>query len=270
MSLAGFGLLRVLWAAEPARADVLDPRTCNSPGQPCTALNFSGICVATTCSRARPSGDGGVSTVDYACNLCIGQGSSGSGGKGGAGGGSGSGGTGGRSGSGGSAAIGGTGGRSGSGGTGGQSGSGGAGGCPWFVVCGGSGGAGQSGSSAAGRSGSSGAGGSGGMSMQPSAPAGSGGEPASSPKPSAGKGGSSGQPPQRAAENLDEGRPRKHGSDAAVDELDAANTGRRSDAVSGGEEDGGCSSMSRSKQAPSLGVLLLVLGLAFARLRRRC
>jgi MYXO-CTERM domain-containing protein len=57
-----------------ARADVPPPDLCTSPGQPCQNAgaqnNQTGICMATTCMKTVPSGDGGTTTMTYDCNLC--------------------------------------------------------------------------------------------------------------------------------------------------------------------------------------------------------
>jgi hypothetical protein len=60
--------------ANRARADVPPPDLCTSPGQPCQNAgaqhNQAGTCMATTCTRTVPSGDGGTTTMSYDCNLC--------------------------------------------------------------------------------------------------------------------------------------------------------------------------------------------------------
>lgn len=52
-----------------AQADVAPPDQCNTAGAACnnagTSYNEAGTCVATTCSRATPSGP-----MEYACNRC--------------------------------------------------------------------------------------------------------------------------------------------------------------------------------------------------------
>jgi MYXO-CTERM domain-containing protein len=57
-----------------ARADVPPPDLCTSPGQPCQNAgpqnNQAGTCVATTCTKTVPTGDGGTTTMTYDCNLC--------------------------------------------------------------------------------------------------------------------------------------------------------------------------------------------------------
>ena len=57
-----------------ARADVPPPDLCTSPGQPCQNAgaqhNQAGTCMATTCTKTLPNGDGGTTTMTYDCNLC--------------------------------------------------------------------------------------------------------------------------------------------------------------------------------------------------------
>jgi MYXO-CTERM domain-containing protein len=60
--------------ANRARADVPPPDLCTSPGQPCqnagAQYNQAGTCMATTCTKTVPDGDGGTTTMTYDCNLC--------------------------------------------------------------------------------------------------------------------------------------------------------------------------------------------------------
>jgi hypothetical protein len=60
--------------ANRARADVPPPDLCTSPGQPCQnagpQYNQAGTCMATTCTKTLPNGDGGTTTMTYDCNLC--------------------------------------------------------------------------------------------------------------------------------------------------------------------------------------------------------
>jgi hypothetical protein len=73
--------------ANRARADVPPPDLCTSPGQPCqnagAQYNQAGTCVATTCTKTAPTGDGGTTTVSYDCDLCrkVDGGTSGGGGS---------------------------------------------------------------------------------------------------------------------------------------------------------------------------------------------
>jgi len=78
-----------------ARADIPPPDACTSPGQPCQVAgpNYdqAGVCRESTCTKGLPNGDGGITTMSYACNRCQ-LGAGGGGGAGGAGGSSGVGG----------------------------------------------------------------------------------------------------------------------------------------------------------------------------------
>lgn len=64
----------VAFGTNRARADVPPPDLCTSPGQPCqnagAQYNQAGTCVATTCTKTIPSGDGGTTTMTYNCSLC--------------------------------------------------------------------------------------------------------------------------------------------------------------------------------------------------------
>jgi hypothetical protein len=64
----------VLASPRPARADVAPQDACTAPGQPCMNAapdyHTDGTCTASTCLRTVPDGDGGVTTMEYACNLC--------------------------------------------------------------------------------------------------------------------------------------------------------------------------------------------------------
>jgi len=83
---AGVLFLGLLWETGVARADIPPPDACTSPGQPCQVAgpqyDQPGTCQPSTCTKAPPDGDGGVTIMMYPCNLCI----SGAGGHGGAGG----------------------------------------------------------------------------------------------------------------------------------------------------------------------------------------
>jgi MYXO-CTERM domain-containing protein len=61
-------------SAKRVRADVPPPDLCTSPGQPCqnagAQFNQAGTCMATTCTKTVPNGDGGTTTMTYDCNLC--------------------------------------------------------------------------------------------------------------------------------------------------------------------------------------------------------
>ena len=67
-------LLTLTVGASRARADVPPPDLCTSPGQSCQnagpQYNQAGTCVATTCTKTIPDGDGGTTTMTYDCNLC--------------------------------------------------------------------------------------------------------------------------------------------------------------------------------------------------------
>ena len=67
-------LATVAVGVNQARADVAPPDLCTSPGQSCqnagSQYNQAGTCVATTCTKTIPSGDGGPTTMTYDCNLC--------------------------------------------------------------------------------------------------------------------------------------------------------------------------------------------------------
>jgi hypothetical protein len=57
-----------------ARADLLPPDLCSSPGQPCQNAgpqrDQAGTCTATTCTRSVLGGDGTVTSMSYDCTLC--------------------------------------------------------------------------------------------------------------------------------------------------------------------------------------------------------
>lgn len=83
-------VVSIAWTAGSARADLLPPDACTSPGQPCQVAgphyDQAGTCQATTCTKGLPDGQGGVTTTTYACNLCVADGAGGISGAAGAGG----------------------------------------------------------------------------------------------------------------------------------------------------------------------------------------
>jgi len=72
--LVAMSLATVTFGASRARADVPPPDLCTSPDQPCQNAgaqhNQAGTCMATTCTKTLPNGDGGFTTMTYDCNLC--------------------------------------------------------------------------------------------------------------------------------------------------------------------------------------------------------
>jgi len=60
----------VLTFSTVAQADVAPPDSCTTAGAACTnagtSANQAGVCTATTCTRATPSGP-----MDYACSRCM-------------------------------------------------------------------------------------------------------------------------------------------------------------------------------------------------------
>jgi MYXO-CTERM domain-containing protein len=62
--LIAVSLAIVTVGANRARADVPPPDLCTSPGQPCqnagANANQAGTCMATTCTKTIPDGDGGT------------------------------------------------------------------------------------------------------------------------------------------------------------------------------------------------------------------
>jgi hypothetical protein len=72
--LVAASLASITIGASRAFADVPPPDLCTSPGQPCqnagAQFDQAGTCVATTCMKTVPTGDGGATTMTYDCNLC--------------------------------------------------------------------------------------------------------------------------------------------------------------------------------------------------------
>src|SRR3569623_1560333 len=68
-------VMGTLGGAGAARAAVAPRDACTSPGQPCQVAgpNYDqpGICQTSTCLKSVPDGDGGRTTISYACNLCM-------------------------------------------------------------------------------------------------------------------------------------------------------------------------------------------------------
>lgn len=63
-----------------ARADIPPPAACDTPGSSCNnagpEANEPGTCTKQKCQRTLPGEDGGFTTVEYDCNLCISSGGS--------------------------------------------------------------------------------------------------------------------------------------------------------------------------------------------------
>ncbi|WP_437868358.1 hypothetical protein [Sorangium sp. So ce363] len=69
-----------LLTSSSARADVPPPESCDTPGSSCNnagpAYNEPGTCTQQKCQRTLPGEDGGFTTMEYDCNLCIASGGS--------------------------------------------------------------------------------------------------------------------------------------------------------------------------------------------------
>lgn len=65
-----------VWAfgVSVARADIPPADACTSPEQPCQVAgphyDQPGLCKVATCAKGVPDGDGGITTMTYACNRC--------------------------------------------------------------------------------------------------------------------------------------------------------------------------------------------------------
>lgn len=67
-------LLAAPLLAAPAHADLPPPDGCDTPGSSCNNAgpdyNEPGTCTKQKCQRSRPSEDGGITTIEYDCNVC--------------------------------------------------------------------------------------------------------------------------------------------------------------------------------------------------------
>ncbi|WP_437298246.1 hypothetical protein [Sorangium sp. So ce426] len=73
-------LLAAPLVTSSARADIPPPDACDTPGSSCNNAgpegNGPGTCTKQKCQRTLPGEDGGFTTMEYDCNLCISSGGS--------------------------------------------------------------------------------------------------------------------------------------------------------------------------------------------------